>query len=169
MACLRREIWTLDCGYELMGKICGRHGPEGHPRRLAPRKDTLGRRRGLLDWDSGRHGPEGHPRPPPRAPRLGRRTPWPGRTPSAAAAGSSTGTADAMAQKDTLGAWRRRPLPEKWEVAGDGFLMRARREQSIGGASWWGAAVRATGRPARVGRGGAPCTAIGRRRRGGGG
>jgi hypothetical protein len=41
-----------------------------------------------------------------------------------------------MARKDTLDAWRRRPSPEKWEAAGEGFLVRARREQSIGGASW---------------------------------
>jgi hypothetical protein len=55
---------------------------------------------------------------------------------SAAAAGSSTGTADAMARKDTLDAWRLRPSLEKWEAAGEGFLARARREQSIDGASW---------------------------------
>jgi hypothetical protein len=55
---------------------------------------------------------------------------------SAAAAGSSTGTADDMARKDTLDAWRLRPSPENWETAGDGFVMRPRTEQSIDGACW---------------------------------
>jgi hypothetical protein len=67
---------------------------------------------------------------------------------TATAAGSSTGTADAMARKDTLDAWRRRASPEKWEAAGEGYLARARREQSIGfGASTvarcsWSSSVR---------------------------
>lgn len=66
---------------------------------------------------------------------------------TAAAAGSSTGVADAMSRKDTLDAWRRRPSPEKWGTAGDGFLMRTRTVQSIDGAVGW-----CHGRPAECNR-----------------
>jgi hypothetical protein len=64
-----------------------------------------------------------------------------------AAAGSSTGVADAMGRKDTLDAWRRRPSPEKRETAGDGFVVRARTVQSIDGAVGW-----CHGRPAECNR-----------------
>jgi hypothetical protein len=71
---------------------------------------------------------------------------------AAAAAGSSTGTADAMARKDTLDAWRLHPSPENWDTAGDGFLMRARTEQSIDGACWGSLLAVRDGRPAELNR-----------------